>query len=207
MVDQVRELGKHFQGVVIALKKKDKNVPIRVHRFHQDDERRIVIRYNVLGSDNMTDVIFKEEDYILDCPQVGMTQVQGKVVYLRRVPERQWKRGYTENIVRSEQLSDKEFREVGLSPIRVTHKDLIKEVYNTTYTNMGNGMIDLLKGKIFSFAISRKFAIGLKWNSKFPVVYYKEWVVGWVEEGTIILPQKAHHLFEELSQYTSCRRV
>jgi len=209
MVDEVAFLNERFGRVIIARKGKDgkENTPIKVSQFYTDDDRRTVLRYQDLGGDRERDELFDEDNYILDCPQVGMTQYGAEVLYLRRVPERQWKRGYTENIVRSEPLVPVEKREVGIGNVRLSNRGIVNFVYNPKYMSIGDGLDGMSKGELFSFALSRKFAIGLKWDSKFPILLYKEWVVGWVEDREVVLPKQSHHLFEELSQYVVCRRL
>ena len=209
MVDEVRFLQQRIQGVVIAKKGKEgvDNTPIRVTRVFDDGEGNAMLRYYKLDEEKEREVEFVEEDYLLDCPQVGMSQVGNSVIYLRRIPERQWKRGYTENVVRADSISYRESREVGLPTIRLMDKRLINFLYNPKYMSMSDGLVSMREGKMFSFAISRKFAIGMNFKAKFPLVFYKEWTVGWVDEDTIILPPPSHHLFEELSQYTVCRRA
>lgn len=210
MVDQVRFLNKRFQNVIIGKKPEKegkKIVPVKVVGFLSDDEDNILLRYYNVGGENENIVVFKESDYLLDCPQVGMLQVGERVVYLRRVPERQWKRGFTENVIRSEPLSNLESRELGYPIARINTKSAVSLIYNPKYLSMENGLSKLSAGKLLSFAISRKFAISLKWDAEFPVVYYKDWVIGWVDEGVICLPKQVHHIFEELSQYSECRRV
>jgi len=211
MVDQVRFLNQRFKDVIIAIKRKSnigKVIPIRVHKFLNDDEDgTIIIRYNNIGSDNIVETTFYEDDYILDCPKVGMVGIGKKTMYLRRIPERQWKRGYNSSIIRGETLCNKENIEMGLNRVNIMNNSIVDAIYNPDYPNFNEALNDMIKGKLLSFPISRKFAVGLNYDAAFPVIYYKEWVVGWVDEGTIMLPEKTHHLYEELSQYTECRRV
>lgn len=152
-------------------------------------------------------VKFNEDDWILDCPKVGMVSDGEKVYYQRRIPDRQWKRGYNRNVIRMSVLSQSEVEEMGLSITDYNDEKIVGFVFNQKFTPFTDGLREIAEGKLFSFPLSQKFAVGLRLEDEFPVVYYKNWVVGWVEDDVVRLPENAHHLFEELTQYAACRRV
>jgi len=212
MVDEVRFLNQRFQSVHIGLLPKEdggKVNPLLVVKFYWgDDPHGIMIRYiNIMNNSDTEDHLFNEGDYMLDCPKTGMVQSGKCATYIKRVPDRQWKRGYNTNIIRRTVLS---YYEADMSQIRLKgmeHKTTVNSVYNPTHTTLLAGLQGFKDGSLLSFTVSNKFAIGIKRDSKFPILYYKEWEVGWVDGEETILPKKSHHLFEELSQYLICRRV
>ena len=209
MVDVVRDLNARYGRVYIAKKgkggKKDK--PLYVDQFYTDDNGNLLIRTVNRETGKHNDVLFNEDDYILDCPQVGMVSDGEKVFFLRRSPDRQWKGGYNNNVIHMSALSKREWREMSLKDCNHTSIPIVDFVYNPKYTTLAAGLKSMGAGKIFGFPLSRKFAVSLKDKVKYPVVYYKEWVVGWVQEGVIYLTENTHHLFEEISQYAACRRA
>ena len=205
MVDVVGDLNARFNRVYIA-KKGDTNEPRFVDQFYKDDNNRIVLRSYNTKREVHKDDIFNEDDYILDCPKVGMAFDGEKAFYISRTPDRQWKRGYNNNVIKMKTLSYKESREMNLAPREHISPEILNFVYNPKYIKMEDGLKSMADGKFFSFPIARKYAITLSDECKFPVVIYKEWKVGWVEEGVIQLTKSTNHLYEELSQYTACRR-
>ena len=210
MVDIVRDLNARFGRVYIAKKSKGgnfKNEPLFVDQFYTDDDGHIILRTVEREEGRHKDTKFNKDDYILDCPQVGMVSDGEKVFFLRRNPGRQWKGGYNNNVIRMSALSKREWREMSLKDCTHTSKNIIDFVYNPKYMTLADGLESMGNGKMFGFPLSRKFAISLKDKVKFPVVYYKEWIVGWVQDGVIHLTKNTHHLFEEISQYAACRRA
>jgi len=209
MVDVVRDLNARYGRVYIAKKGKggQKDKPVYVDQFWSDDNGNTMIRtIDREEGERHKDVLFNEDDYLLDCPQVGMVSDGEKVFFLRRSPDRQWKGGYNNNVIHMSALSKREWREMSLKDCNHVNKDIVNFVYNPKYTLLADGLKSMGDGKVFGFPLSRKFAVSLKDGIKFPVVYYKEWIVGWVQDGVIHLTENTHHLFEEISQYAACRR-
>lgn len=208
MPNEVNDLNSRFNNVHIAKKEADGTLtPKYVETFYVDDNGNTKVRFMDRETGHHNDVIWSEDDYELDCPRVGMVFDGEKVAFLKRTPERQWKRGYTTNVVRTNHLNQREAREMGLESVDQSSVKIIKYVYNPTYIPMEAGMRGLSTGKLFSFPLSNKFAVVLKGDYKYPVVFYKEWIVGWVEDGTVVLTAKTKHLIEELSQYATCREA
>lgn len=210
MVDAVRDLGSYLSRVYIGKKPSGtrKNIePLYIDQFWAHDDGSTMVRFYNRETDKFKDVKWNEDDYLLDCPQVGMVSDGEKVYYISRSPQRQWKRGYTPNVLHLELLSKYEAREMSLAPKPLFDKAIVSFAYNPEYTSLSDGLESMKRGKMFSFPLSRKFAVGQKANSLHPVVYYKSWIIGWVEDDTIILPKNTSHLYEELSQYAKCRRA
>lgn len=209
MVDVVGDLNKRYGHVYIARKGKNggDSVPIYVESFYTNDEGRIVLRVYNQAEERFDDEVFVEDNYILGCPQVGMVSDGEKSYYVRRTPDRQWKGGYNKNVIRMGVLCSVEVRELGLNTKVQTDMDIVSFAYNPKYISVDEGIASMGRGKMFSFPISRKFAISQQVKSKYPVVFYKDWIVGWYQDGHAHLPENTQHLFEELSQYVACRRV
>lgn len=210
MVDEVQDLNARFSRVFIGLKPtgtRKRVEPKFVDSFWEDDNGNIIVRLYDRQKEQYKEVKWVEKDYILDCPQVGMISDGEKVYYASRSPQRQWKRGYTPNVVHLELLSQRESREMNLITKGITSPEITLFAYNPEYTSLSDGLSSMKRGEVFSFPLSRKFAIGQKAGSKYPVIYYKSWIVGWAEGEILCLPENCAHLFEELSQYAVCRRV
>lgn len=210
MVDEVRFLNQRFGNVIIAKigKEGEDNIPIKVDQFYGGGSKgSIILRYGNVNGEEREDTPFKPDDYILDCPRVGMVFAEKRTVYLTRIPDRQWKRGYNGNIIRLEYLCSSEVREMGYRLLNRMETKIVKFVYNPEYIDFNVGMDKLLNNKLFNFPISMKYAVGITSKYKYPIVFYKSWQVGWVDGGVVFLPKETHHLFEELSQYAECRRV
>jgi len=207
MVDEVRDLQASFNNVYIGRKEKGSGevTPVYVETFYTTDNGELMIR--TLKDGDYKDSIFEKDDYILDCPQMGMLFDGEKVYYARRTPERQWKHGLNNNVVCMGLLSKVECRELNLKIHGLMDKEIINFIYNPKFVAMQDGVASMKGGKMYSFPLSRKFAVGIQNKSKYPVVFYKDWIVGWVQEDTIHLTDNTHHLFEELSQYAACRRA
>jgi len=208
MVNVVRDLNSRLGNVHIGKKLKDgKFKPIYVESFWQRDDGTIMLRIYNRDTEKSMDVEWVESEYLLDCPKVGMLFDGEKVYYASRTPQRQWKGGFTPNVVHLETLSAIETREMSLQSKPLNNTTIVNFAYNPEYIGLSDGIKSMVSGKIFSFPLSRKFAVSQKVGSKFPVVYYKSWIVGWVDGDTVVLPKGSAHLIEELSQYASCRRA
>ena len=212
MVDVVGDLNARLSRVFIGELPEEKGgkiIPRYVDSFYRGDAkgRPVMARFYNRPTESYKDVVWDAKKYLVDCPKVGMCSDGEKVYYITRTPHRQWKGGFTSNVLHLEPLSHMEFREIGLPKKEVTHEIMVDFAYNPEYTKLEDGLESMKKGKIFSFPLSRKFAIGQKIKAKYPVVFYKSWVIGWVRDGVIDLPKSSSHLFEELSQYAACRRV
>ena len=206
MVDEVRDLQARFNSVYIGRKEKNGTItPLYVETFYTDDNGHPKIR--VLKDGDYKDSIFERDNYILDCPRIGMLFDGEKAYYARRTPERQWKGGLNNNVVRMGILSKVECLELNLKIHGLMDKEIVNFIYNQTFVPLQEGLESMKRGKMFSFPLSRKFAVSIQNKSRYPVVFYKDWIVGWVRDDTIYLTENTHHLFEELSQYAACRRA
>lgn len=210
MVDEVSDLKKRYNGAHIARKATSSGgdvKPVYVETFYTNDDGAIVLRIHNRDSERYDDELWDEDNFILGCPKVGMIFDGEKAYYMRRVPDRQWKGGYNKNVIRMGVLSGTEARELGLKSKVQSDPDIINFAYNPKYLTIDEGISSMKKGKIFSFPISRNFAVSQQVKSEYPVVFYKDWIVGWYKEEQVHLPNNTQHLIEELSQYVACRRV
>ncbi len=210
MVDIVRELNNRLSGSIVGQEGTGENgstLPVQVDSFFKDHSDNLVVKVYCLEREEHFVQAFNEDEWVLDCPKVGMVFDGEKTYYTRRTPDRQWKGGYTSNVIRMEILNKVEVRELGLHIKGQTDKAILNFVFNPKYIPLVEGIESMKHGKFFSFPISSKFAVSLSKESKYPVLFYKNWIVGWVDGEEIHLPKAAHHLFEEVSQYSVCRRV
>jgi len=206
MVDIVRELNKRLKGSWVGVKTEKATLPFMVMGFEHTDngELGIILRDT---RKRTTTLKFDENLLVLDCPQLGMVFDGEKTAYIRRIPNRQWKRGYNGDIISVNYLEADGFHHIGLSAKSYEAAAILNFIFNPNYYPFNEAIKLIENGDKFSLPISRKFAISCKMDSQYPVVYYKEWLIGWVEKGVIQLPTTSHHLYEELSQYAQCKKV
>jgi len=205
--DEVQDLHARISRVWVGRVTDEGVVPEYVESFYMGHQNTPMLRTYDRDAEEHKDYPYVEDEWLFECPQVGMVSDGTSVMYLNRIPERQWKMGYTNNVVRTNQFNHWEIREMRLPMMDVTDQKVLDFVYNPKYTSMADGLSSMDRGDVLGFPLSRTFAVSLKRTAKWPVLHYKEWTVGWVEDGVACLHEETQHLFEELSQYTECRRA
>src|SRR5690606_41897015 len=73
--------------------------------------------------------------------------------------------------------------------------------FNCVYDAPGTVYRQILEGAVIAKAFSPRLYMANVLTSKLPVIYYKTYAVGVIDNGVVTIPASVSHVLEELSQY------
>lgn len=205
-----RDLETRYSNSVLGRKADDEVLPFMVSTFTEEERGKIYVHgyfaAKTKWSTTLKSFEWKPKEWVLDSPKLGLFNIDGVAVHLKRSPRRQYKRAYSvKNITKVDPL-DKEYRYTRRKSIRPDNIGLLKEIFNPNYPSPQEAIEKINSFCYLSIAFNSTFGFGLKRGSAYPVVIYKDNVVGVLIEDEVELFKEYEHLREQLSQYVTCRR-
>lgn len=194
MLDDKREMTKRYEGSYIRVK--DTNKPMLVSVFHNNQ---------VHGQVDGRSVELDERLISLDKPKLGVFNHKDMAVFCYTTSKRHYKRGFDLRYVHIMHRFKEELRCMKKRGPTTVTKELLNEIYDPQYPSVEDALKLVQSCKRMACAFNDKFYFGLKNGSKHIHVFYKKWIVGYVEGNSIKL--KSHHLYEELSKYMKVEKV
>lgn len=198
MIADLDEMTSRFQGSYITAVSKDgeRKIPFKVYKFVKS-ERGIFVKSE--GD------IYPIKDICLDRPTLGVFNVGKFVYYVTIKPRRQWKRGLVYDHLMISDRFEYEARITGHN--RLTRNSLLEAIYNPEYPSFEDAFKSVKSLKTIAKAFSPRFYFGIKADSNNILLFYKKWIVGWIDDSSGSIMLKSHHLFEELSQFAKVEKV
>ena len=197
LLDDCHEMTKRYSNTYIGATVEGVQVPIQVNQFFKDDDSIIYVQ----DKDGAT---HKASDVNLTRPLLGVFNVGKCVVFLSLPAIRQWKRGF---ILKHTKTECRFYKELDAAHHRTpSPTNILKSIYNPQYPSVKESLKDVRSFQTVARAFSPKFYFGFQYNASEILVFYKKWIVGFVNENDEVM-LKSHHLFEELSQYMKVRKI
>lgn len=135
-------------------------------------------------------------------PQLGYFNINNYVVNVQQSPNRQWKKGYNEGIIKINYIETRMLRDISfIAPnIRIPsayNASLINQIYSPTYFPFKRAAIDVFSGEAIARALSHTLAVCAT-NSSVASLFYKQYKIGIVKENIAEVHSKLLFLKEEL---------
>jgi len=195
MLNDPHEMTKRYSNTYVGCTQEGGVSHILVKQFFTNDDSKV----RMLGQDGC---VYKPDEINLTRPKLGAFNVGKSVVFITLPPVRQWKRGFVFKHAKVEcrfKLASAHHR----TPTTTT---ILQSIYNPEYPTVEDALKEVKGYNTVARAFSPKFYFGLQYNASAVLVFYKKWIVGYVNDQDEIM-LKSHHLFEELSQYMKVRKV
>jgi hypothetical protein len=155
---------------------------------------------------------YDPEECVVDVswPDLGFINYKTATVNLSRKAETQWKRG-----MRSDQISKRfvspdiasEYYDLESENYLYTN-EFIEGLYYPEYPKYQEAAYLVLEGKAISKAINKDFALANVYGINKPVIQFRNYGVGVIEDDyTIALHSKAHQLLETIEDLTNGYRT
>lgn len=145
--------------------------------------------------------VFPGNKIIVKQPTGGFYNVNDKYVqYWSRIPERQWRRGFSVDSWRVTTPNKEELATYGKPPMikgRVAPTTLVPKYYSPK-----EALESVISGDCLSAAINNRYCVIVKKGMRVPFLMYKTKYVGWFDHNGILnLPETVKCLIEDVSQY------
>lgn len=126
---------------------------------------------------------------VLDHPPIGLIQADQTCVYLQRKPARQRNRGYCPRYTEPWVPNIELIRYITGGPGSgfTGSNSVLWHIYNPKYTNLHSALLLLQEGNCFGFALSRLLGVCIEDSRKYPLISYRDDVVGYVEHDERII--------------------
>lgn len=147
-----------------------------------------------------TEYDLHSDDVKITFDNLGYVNTPHQCVLMSRAPKRMWKAGLVPENVRLEVLH----------PQYLTHGDAIdvevclNKIMNNVYPSYRMAYLRVKNGKCAASAFHRNFAVSLSDYTDQIVLYYKNYEIGFIEDGTdaIIVGDAYSHLREQIFEAT-----
>lgn len=139
-------------------------------------------------------------DLTLIHPICGAINLPEYAIYIKRIPRRQWKKGlYFDNInikcYSSSELTALDHIFNIKTPIN------LYSWFNPIFYSPQEAYEKLLNGDMLSVAINQHLVLANHLYKKETFVYYKNYKVGTIDRGVVLLNSTISHLMDEISMY------
>lgn len=127
-------------------------------------------------------------DLFLEHPEIGMVQGDTSIAYLMRKAVRQRNRGYCPRYTTAWVPNIELFRQVtgtNSEAYSGSHRT-VWGIYNPKYTDITTALTKLEEGECFGFALSRLLGVAVEDGRKFPLISYRDDIIGLVDANGVI---------------------
>ena len=135
-------------------------------------------------------------------PNLGVVNVGEMAIHFARGPQRQWKEGFIWDTIEHTHLSQAAVSLCKIKDPMLKKEEVILSIFNPRYPSFRIALREVLEGKAIVRAFNNKFWVGVSPFTKTPVLGYKKWIVGTINnDKQAVLGTKAQHLKEEVAMY------
>lgn len=184
VVDNPEDFSRYFSGSYIARRENGLLVPFYVRaQFPVDNGRDAQVElYEWIGGRKLNSLVrFSTilEQYKITCPRLGTISTSDSVVYITLVPSRQYKKGLAEERVKIHRFME--------TPKLPMFHDLVTYIFNPVYFPPEVLLKKLEDGERIGGALSPNLGIFVSNNARYPMLVYKNNVVGEIKEDEVKL--------------------
>ena len=196
------EINHRFQGNIIGYVKDDGEVlPFRLMRarnsgFEGELFTKGKYKVEVLKVDHTA--------FAWSFPELGYVNVDNVCVFLSRKAGRYYTRGFNERHVSSTFSFRGELRELGAGK-RYNDSGNAKVMYslmNREFDDFHTALNQVIDGDYLARAFNKEWCVGVKRFSEYPVIFYKDNMVGYFADGAAKIAKNSSFLKESLSVHT-----
>lgn len=184
----------------VGVRNSSEIIPYHCHGISESGRNMTLDLTNLRNGDNRS-VRINDESLIIERPNLGMVNLtyQDKNIAM-------W---YSSNaqrqIKKSLSISMYNRTSIGVSVLLSnTSSNMYKalhQTYNNNFPPYESALATILEGNAFSVAFGNKFALSIDRSGQ-TVVYYKNYIVGYVVDGLPLLLEDFSYLKEQLEEYT-----
>ena len=135
--------------------------------------------------------------YKFQWPELGMVNVRDHVCFVKRIAQRQWKKGLRLSNLATTVFDSTILEELSFTSERYRassfNSEDIQLLYSPKYTPYMQAIESVSSGSSVARAISSNFCISNRFGVMTPLLYYKKHAVGIVKDNSIsIVPEVSH---------------
>jgi len=187
MIEDIEEFRHRYRNTIIGLRRSNKVEPIKVVNI---DSRHQLI-YSLISSDTEHIIDSSEVELVLDYPTLGLFNYQDGVLFISRGAGRIYKRGIQATQLHAISVPVLSIRGCITRSRTSVQGGVLTAIYNPIYVTVSSALQDLYKGEAVARAINTSYAIAALPNSPLAGVFYKQHLVGHIneEENFTLLPK------------------
>ena len=197
-IDMMREHRLRYRGCFLSFMGDDGvNHPLYVNDINPE--------LSFFGIDQLTkkNVSIPHTMINFDFPELGCINTPNSVLFISKYPLRQYKKGMYRDVLRINNPLEHLTSLAGIKELNINSKELLMSIYNKVYPSPMEAFNFINDHNKLASAFNNKYFFAQSIGHKNPLLWYKNMLIGWAEDGVCYLHPEYHQLFEELSSITS----
>lgn len=204
--ESIQDLERAYATTFISFEQDGKNIPFLVSAVREGVADPVDFVGRAVGATK--DQRIPMSKLSLQHPDLGVFNVGKVALYFSRIPARQWRKGFLwENVEHNYVAHEASAIAQVQDPLLVNKDDVTNSIFNPSYPSVEEAIADVTEGRSVARAINSKFWIGVAPFNPRPVIGYKMWYVGVLnEQNKVVLNKNAKHIAEELAMYMEVKQ-
>jgi hypothetical protein len=177
--------------------------PVYISEAGHNDDGEVVVHGTDAGSGRGVTLKLYGDDVSVkwEHPEMGFVNSSNHVFHHQRIMARQWKRGLRRSQIETAVYGNQMSRLRGIvRECEFNETPHILQVFNPVYLSFEAAERAVKGGERYACAFSRDFAIAAHPSYRAPILKYKRWTVGVVDDGEFVLNNTCRHLSDQLNK-------